>query len=379
MRRIELDPTMAKIAELHHQLYLREMHRINDQMDKLVIDKRRDGAYDLGRLLDGLADHAVARVAPGEWSASQSISERVGREPHPGYAFVPVSPGALYGQRDLNVAVASAGGFLVATDNPGDLFVAALRNASVMERLGVARLPTAGDAVVPRATGSVSTQWLINELSSITESAHVFAAAAATPKSVAAYCEVSGTLLKQTTRAGQNFILGEMARAVAETYDGALINGSGASGQPTGILNTPGIGSEAGASIAWSGILNMIATVETAKGLVTPEAGGWAVNPASAKILRGRERATGSGFIMDAGEIADYRALSTGSVPAGTAIFGDWSRVFSLEWGVLEVGADPYGVNSTLFTKNLVGVRAIWSCDVLLLSPVSFSAATSIT
>lgn len=375
---LDLSATMRKLAELHHQLYVKELHRmqdIDDEQDRLA---RKAGPYSIERLLDGLAANSVQRLAPREWEASEIIAARLHREPRPGYAFVPISRDAL-AQRDLTANVAGAGGYLVASTNPGDLFVAALRNASVTNRFGVRRIPMMDNAYVPRATGSFTTGWLATESSQIGESTPAFAAAVGTPKHVGGYGEVSGKLLKASSPAAQAFIITELARAVAEAYDVAVISGTEFSGQPTGILNVPGIGSEAGASIAWTGILNMLATVETAKGLVAPEAAGWAVDPASAKILRGRERSAGSGYIMDGNVIGGYRALSTGSVPAGTALFGDWSQVVLLEWGVLELGADPFGVNSALFTKNLVGLRAIWSCDVMVMNSESFCKASSIT
>jgi hypothetical protein len=50
-----------------------------------------------------------------------------------------------------------------------------------------------------------------------------------------------------------------------------------------------------------------------------------------------------------------------------------------LEWGQLEIGADPYGANSALFSKRLIGLRAIWTVEALVLQPKSFVKVTSIT
>src|SRR5438552_2068822 len=83
----------------------------------------------------------------------------------------------------------------------------------------------------------------------------------------------------------RRFVLGIMARAVSEAVDGGLISGTGAAGQPLGIVGTPGVGAQSGAAITWSGILNMLETVETAKGFVNPDSGGWAVVPTVAEIL----------------------------------------------------------------------------------------------
>ena len=46
---------------------------------------------------------------------------------------------------------------------------------------------------------------------------------------------------------------------------------------------------------------------------------------------------------------------------------------------MLQIGADPYGANSALFVKNLVGIRALWTCDFGVLRAKSFAKSTAIT
>jgi HK97 family phage major capsid protein len=45
----------------------------------------------------------------------------------------------------------------------------------------------------------------------------------------------------------------DLAQVVGLAVDLAVLNGSGASGQPTGIISTAGIGSVTGTSIAYRG------------------------------------------------------------------------------------------------------------------------------
>ena len=66
-------------------------------------------------------------------------------------------------------------------------------------------------------------------------------------------------------------------------------------------------------------------------------------------------------------------------MPAGVALFGDFSGVAIASWGALEFGIAKATAGSVLFKTGLVGVRCLWTIDVLVLRPASFSKITSIT
>ncbi|HAS18008.1 MAG TPA: phage major capsid protein, partial [Nitrospiraceae bacterium] len=55
----------------------------------------------------------------------------------------------------------------------------------------------------------------------------------------------------------ENFVRSELMNTVGTAIDQAVISGSGANGQPTGILGTTGIGSISGTSLAYAGVTNM--------------------------------------------------------------------------------------------------------------------------
>lgn len=369
-----LDPDLESIRNTHLEYETAKLFRVQEIRNLKRIAENADGDYSFTRLLQAQL-HDNRRLAPLEFAASDKIAEAIGRAPAHGFAFVPISD-----RRDLTAAVAGAGGYLVSTQTaPGDMFVGFLHALSISSRYPLPRIRVKGNATTPRVKGSVTTGWLTNEGALLTESDLQFALAAAAPKTVGTYTEVSDLFVKQTSPAAQAFVLLELSRATAAAVNAALINGSGAAGQPTGLLNTAGIGSQAGAALAWGGVLNMVEHVEGASGLVAPAAAGWVVAPNVARLLRARERATGSGFVMEGNTINAAPALVTKGAPDGVAIFGDWSGLAMLEWGVLEVGVDPYGISSELFKKGLVGVRTLWTVDFIALRPASFSAATSIT
>ena len=91
-----------------------------------------------------------------------------------------------------------------------------------------------------------------------------------------------------------------------------------------------------------------------------------------AKLARTRETATGGGMMMVANDLAGYPAVVSQGASPNTMTFGDWSQLCLLEYSMLEISTDPFGVNSTLFKSGMVGIRCLWSVDALVLNPSSF-------
>ena len=336
------------------------------------------GGYSLMRAVQALGEDRLAADAPLEADESAKIAKRIGCQPRPGNIFVPTSPARA--RRDLTAGTNQDGGYLVsAAALPGDMIVDALRASSVMLALGVRELPMSpGDQVIPKI-GSATVKWLASEADTITGSTGTFGGIPVTPHSIGGYVECSRHWMKQTPQA-QAFVFGGLAADVAAGVDKALLQGTNANGQPLGMLGATGVASASGAGMTWTKAVTALASVANANGIRTPSAAGWCVASDAALILRARERAAGSGFIMDEGRIAGYRAEESNSMPSGVAVFGDWSQLILATWGVLEVGADPFGNPSNpLFKLGKVGVRAIWSVDIATLQGASFSKLTAIS
>jgi HK97 family phage major capsid protein len=199
-----------------------------------------------------------------------------------------------------------------------------------------------------------------------------FVTSTSTPKTVGAYIEVSGQLLKQTGPLAQAFVMQALARAVAAELSTKLLVGSGSNGQVQGLFGYTGITTLAGGTANYAKVLDMIESVEAAKSLLNSSSAGFVMPANIAKLLRGREKATGSGMIMTRNDVAGYPGAVTQGASANTMTFGDWSQLILLEYGALEIGTDPYGVNSALFKTGQVGIRCLWTVDMILLNPSSF-------
>jgi HK97 family phage major capsid protein/HK97 family phage prohead protease len=281
-------------------------------------------------------------------------------------------------QRDLTVATASAGGYLVGTQNQS--FVELLRNRTVAYRMGAVRLPgLVGNVTIPKQTGAATAVWLANEASTLTESAQTFGQLALTPKSVGAYVELSRLLLLQSQPAAEQLAMTDIAAVASIAVDLGVLNGSGVSGQPTGIIQTAGIGAFTGTTLGAVGVLDAQADVIGSN--VVPLAPGYVTTAAVAALLMARPElpTTGTtrlwqGSMLD-GSMFGVPATVSAQMSSATALFGDWSKVVVGEWGALEIETNPYAN----FQAGIIGVRAIITIDVGVRYAGAWSYSSSIT
>ena len=280
-------------------------------------------------------------------------------------------------KRDLGAASGSAGGYLVGTANQS--FIELLRNRSVAFNMGARSLSgLTGNVTIPRQTGAGTAYWLANETTAATESQQTFGQLSLTPKTVGAYTEISRQLALQSSPDAEGLVNADLAAVVALAVDTAVLNGSGASGQPTGIINTAGIGSVTGTSIAYAGILEF--QTDTAGSNALFGSSGYVTTPAVAALLMQRVKFTSTaspiweGNVLD-GSITGLRAMASNQLPSANLLFGAFDQVIVGEWGVLEVEVNPYAN----FAAGIMGVRAMYSVDVGVRYAAAFSLATSVT
>jgi HK97 family phage major capsid protein len=237
-----------------------------------------------------------------------------------------------------------------------------------------------GNVTIPKQTAAATAYWLTNEATAITESQLTLGQLSLTPKTVGAYTEISRLMLLQNTPAADMLVMDDFAKVLALGIDLAGLEGSGASGQPTGISATAGIGSVTGTSIAYAGIIEFQTDVAANNALTGNSA--YLTTPAVAGLLTQRQRFTSTdtplwnGAIVD-GQMAGYRATTTTQMTAASMIFGDFSQVVIGEWGQLEIAvSNSEGSN---FKAGILGVRAFQTVDVGVRQAGAFSRATSIT
>lgn len=331
--------------------------------------------YSIVRAIRALVDRDWSH-AGFERECNQAILKRSGLSDAPnGGFYVPYE----VQKRDLTAGTPSQGGFLVATDNLAGSFIDLLRNRTVVGQLGATMLSgLQGNVTIPRQTSSNTAMWLTNEGTQITETNAAFGQVALSPKHVGAYQEISRQLLMQSSPAVDMLVMNDLARVVAIAIDLAALEGSGASGQPTGISQTAGIGSVTGTSLDYADILEF--QTDVAGGNALAESCAYVTTPAVAALLAGRQRFASTdtplweGNLLD-GRVSGFRAVSTLQLTAASMIFGDFSQVIIGDWGMLEIAMNPYAN----FQAAITGIRAIQTVDVGIRYAAAFSRATSIT
>jgi HK97 family phage major capsid protein len=280
-------------------------------------------------------------------------------------------------KRDLTVATGSAGGFLVETTNVG--FIEMLRNRTVCLAMGARQITgLQGSVMIPKQTAAATASWLSTEATAITEAQQTFAQVALSPKNVGGYTELSRQLVLQSNPSAEGLVMSDLAAVVAIAVDLAGLNGSGAAGQPTGIINTAGIGGVTGTSLAYAGIVEF--QTDTAGGNALAPSAGYVGTPAVAGLLKQRVKFTSTASPIWEGQLLDgtvdgYRAMASNQVPSANLLFGDFNQLVMGEWGVLEVEVNPFAN----FPAGIVGVRAMYTIDFGVRYPVAFSLATVIT
>lgn len=324
--------------------------------------------FQFGRALNAmLTERGLQDGYEAEICSSAALIQ--GRHHHPHKIVLPFSAFT----RDLTVAASSAGGYLVSNEKQRPVDV--LRPWSVTAAAGMTVLDgLVGNPSIPRVIAAASASWNATEATATAQSEPTFGEAVATPKHAAGFMRFSRQLNLQAG-ASDRFIEAQLIEAVSALIDQAVIAGTGAGGQPTGILNTSGIGTQAGATLSHAGTKTMRKQVLDAGGREAEI--GWVGATDVQDVLGGRQRFTGvDTAIWDNGRILGRPAYATKYAPAGTLIGGDWSRAILCIWGPgFTVEIDPY----TYFTTAKIQARIVVECDVILAPANAFSVSSSVT
>lgn len=276
--------------------------------------------------------------------------------------------------RDLTVATASAGGFLVSGRETSEA-LDILRPWSVTARAG-AQIETGlvGTNAVPVVSGKSTPAWLSTESTPITPSNPTLVERALVPKNVGAVINFSRQLALQTN--AEIFVQRELLRTIGTAIDQAVLNGSGAAGQPTGILNTAGIGAIAGTTLGSPGVIELKRLVAVAN--APDEAIAYLSTPDVRAVLEARVWNTGGDRSVWQDDKINGRAgyVST-DMPANSMLCAAFEAVFIGIWGGIQVEINPY--ESTNFKSGKIQARMILTTDVAVLHPGAFSKATGIT
>jgi len=318
-------------------------------------------------------DASIARV---ERRASDEIAERIGRDAE-GY-FVPFRELLPEKERreleTRDITKATTGAELVGNPLLPSEFIEILRPDSIVARLGARMIPgLVGDVDLPRQAAAGTIAWLAAETTDLaTDTSFDMDEVQLRPKTVGVRHDISRRMLKQSTPAVEEIVREDIRQTIALAIDLAAINGSGAGGQPLGIIGTAGVG-----TVNVTGGATYADTVEfiTDLGVANALRGrlGYAVHPSIWGALKTASKDTGSGqFLIEPdGMMNGYPLALSSQIPTadGGILFGNWAELLIGMWGVLDLFPDPY----TLGDRGGVVLRGFQDIDVQLRHPASFA------
>lgn len=289
-------------------------------------------------------------------------------------------------KRDMTATggTSTEGGFNVATETKG--YIEALVEESRVISLGADYVPGAvGNISMPRENAVYTAGWKNGENATTDEKNPTYTAVTLTPKRLGGFIDVSNQLLAQTAPGFEARIRRQIMNGQANGIDAGAINGAGSSGEPTGILQTSGIGSVVGgtdgAAPDRDDLVDLWKAVGVAKGLRGSL--HYLSNPQVFAKLAKTKTDTGSGFfVLDQNKsFMGYNFAVSTNVPStldkGTAtgvcsaiIFGNFQDLMITQWGGVEILVDPYTQALTGLTRMVVNTFT----DLAVLRPASFAA-----
>lgn len=303
-----------------------------------------------------------------EREASDAVAKMCGRAAKGFY----IPQDIMAEKRDLSAGDATKGGYTVGTDVLGSSMIELLRNKTVVSQLGAKTLTgLVGNIAIPRITGGATAYWL-PENGEVTASDQSFGQLGLTPHRLVGDTAYSKELMMQSSIQVEAFVRDDLMRILAIEKDRAAINGLGANGEPTGIMNTTGVKTVTfGAAPTWAKVVDFETQIADANADVGQMA--YITGP----TVRGKWKTTvkvtnQAVFLWEENKVNGYRAESTKQVPSNKVIFGNWADFIMAEWAGIDIVIDPYSLKK----KGQVEVTITLHCDMGARHAVSFCVST---
>ena len=273
-------------------------------------------------------------------------------------------------------------------------FIEALNDALVLEGLGMETLTgLVGNIAIPKG-GSVSAGWISAEGGNAAKTNPTFGQVPASPHALGAYVDITRQLLLQSAVPVQAKVLEWLMYAAKKTIETAGFQGTGTSGQPTGIsslitnahtkawANTP----------SYEKLIELIAAVRNDNAFnpamrFVGDNGVWSklastLDWQSVSNGKSGDDAAIVGGIGGVNRLLDVNTdkvlgrdfIESHCVPAKTLFFGDFSQLTLCLWSGTDIVVDPYA-NSTNGGLRIVALQDV---DFIVKEPAAFAKATGV-
>lgn len=284
--------------------------------------------------------------------------------------MIPTDVLRSWAKRDLNTSDDSG---VIAQDFRGGDFIDVLRNASSVMQAGATMLTgLKGNVAIPKKTAGASAGWISTEGGAASESEPTFGQVTMTPKTLGAFTDITRLMMMQSSPDIEALVRDDLSRAIALAIDLGALQGSGSSGQPTGVKNTSGVNKPTSFAAATPTFAEVVA-LETAVAEDNALLGNLAyILPASmyGALKTTAKAANTAQFVVEPGNtINGYRAIVSNQVTSGDLFFGNFADLLIGMYGGLDILVDPYTSSNT----GTVRIRALQTVDVAVRHAVSFA------
>ena len=314
-------------------------------------------------------DRKAQEDAAFEFECSRAAGELYGKTAQG--VLLPPEVLANWGQRDMN---ASDDSNLIGQDFRAGDFIDVLRNSSAVMQNATILNGLSGDVKIPKKTAASTAAFISSEGGAAGESEMTIGSVTMSPKTLGAFTDVTRQLMIQSSLDVENLIRNDLAGSMAIAIDNAALEGSGSSGNPTGITNTTGVNTVSLSSAAAPTFAEMV-SMESAVAVDNALLGGlvYIVHPTNAGTLKTTTKDSGSGkFVLTNNEINGYPVVVSAQLTANNYVFGNMQDLLVGMFSGLDIVVDPYS-NSTSGTVRVV---ALQSLDVNVRHAVSFCTAS---
>lgn len=280
--------------------------------------------------------------------------------------------------RALFTNVYSAAGAFVNTDLLAGSLIELLRNKMGVVQMGARSLTgLVGNVAIPLQSGGATASWL-SENATISESTQTVGQLGLTPHRLAGSTSFTYQLLAQSSVDVENFVREDLMRVLAIAKDLAAIAGTGASGQPLGILGTSNLSTSVTFANAQTMLYADALSFENNVALNNADLGklGYMTTPTVRKNAKATAEiaAANSIPIWKNNMVNGFQAFATNQVPTATSvIFGNFDDLILASWAGMSVIVDPY----SLSLQGQVRVVMQELCDNGLRHSKSFSVSTN--
>jgi HK97 family phage major capsid protein/HK97 family phage prohead protease len=281
-----------------------------------------------------------------------------------------------------DILKSGTGSNLVGTEHMGGSFIEYLyKRSDILSRV-TSMTGMTQDIAIPRMTATASTAYY-TEGATITESTPAFDQVTLSANTLAALVEFSRKMFVQGLPDVEQIVRNDLARVIGLKIDETILNGSGSGAEPTGILNTSGIGDVAMGTNG--GIPNYTHLIDLIKEVAIDAAdsnGAFIINPQTEAFLRKTPKvsSTDSVMILEGNELANRPVIVSQNIPSnltkGTGtdlsaiLYGNLRDVLYASFGGLEIVVDPH----TKLNQGIIRVGAFLENDLALRHPESFAA-----